>query len=85
MEAPLDQLLTAQNIEWRDRARDVARRVVLPNAWKYDRLQEYPWEIKNALAEAGLMSTWIPKEYGGSGGGVLESVAQALVPEHVAA
>jgi len=68
----LDSLLTPQNIEWRDRAREVARKVVLPNAWKYDRLQEYPWEIKNAMAEAGLMSVWIPKEYGGAGGGVLD-------------
>ena len=71
-EARLDQLLSSQNIMWRDRARETARRAVLPNAWKYDRLQEYPWEIKNALAEAGLMSVWIPKEYGGSGGGVLD-------------
>jgi len=68
----LDQLLSPSNIEWRDRAREVARNVILPNAWKYDRLQEYPWEIKNAMADAGLMSVWIPKEYGGSGGGVLD-------------
>ena len=67
----MDHLLSKQNIEWRQRAREVARKVILPNAWKYDRLQEYPWEIKNALAEAELMSVWIPKEYGGSGGGVL--------------
>jgi butyryl-CoA dehydrogenase len=45
---------------------------VLPHAWKYDRLQEYPWEIKDALAAAGLMKVWIPKEYGGDGGGVLD-------------
>ncbi len=68
----MDHLLADRQIEWRDRAREVARRVVLPNAWKYDRLQEYPWEIKQALAEAGLMKVWIPKEYGGAGGGVLE-------------
>ena len=68
----MDHLLSTQNIEWRDRAREVARNVILPNAWKYDRLQEYPWEIKNALAEAELMSVWIPKEYGGAGGGVLD-------------
>ena len=65
-------MLTKETLEWRDRARDVARRVVLPNAWKYDRLQEYPWEIKQAMAEAGLMQVWIPKEYGGAGGGVLD-------------
>jgi alkylation response protein AidB-like acyl-CoA dehydrogenase len=68
----VDHLLSKQNIEWRQRAREVARSVILPNAWKYDRLQEYPWEIKNALAEAELMSVWIPKEYGGAGGGVLD-------------
>jgi len=68
----LDHQLSAQTLEWRDRAREVARNVVLPNAWKYDRLQEYPWEIKQAIAEAGLMSVWIPKEYGGAGCGVMD-------------
>jgi butyryl-CoA dehydrogenase len=57
---------------WRDRAKAVADKVVRPLAAKYDRLQEYPWEIKDALAQAGLMGVWIPKEYGGSGGGVLD-------------
>jgi alkylation response protein AidB-like acyl-CoA dehydrogenase len=68
----LEQLLSKQNLEWRDRARAVAREVVLPNAWKYDRLQEYPWDVKAALASAGLMKVWIPEEYGGAGGGVLD-------------
>jgi butyryl-CoA dehydrogenase len=57
---------------WRERAREVAEKYVRPNAAKYDRLQEYPWEIKDAIAKAGLMGVWIPKEYGGSGGGVLD-------------
>ena len=68
----MDHLLSTQNLEWRERAREIARTVILPRAWKYDRLQEYPWDIKNALAEAELMSVWIPKEYGGAGGGVLD-------------
>jgi len=68
----LDQILSKQNLEWRDRARAVAQEAVLPRAWKYDRLQEYPWEIKQALAAAGLMKVWIPEEYGGAGGGVLD-------------
>jgi len=68
----VDPLLSPENLEWRERARDVARKVVLPNAWKYDRLQEYPWDVKQALADAGLMKVWIPKEYGGAGGGVLD-------------
>jgi butyryl-CoA dehydrogenase len=45
---------------------------VRPLAAKYDRLQEYPWEVRDALAEAGLFGVWIPKEYGGHGGGVLD-------------
>jgi len=57
---------------WRERARAVAEKVVRPLAAKYDRLQEYPWEIKEAIAEAGLMGVWIPKEYGGQGGGVID-------------
>jgi butyryl-CoA dehydrogenase len=57
---------------WRERARAVAEKVVRPLAAKYDQLQEYPWEIKDALAKAGLMGVWIPKEYGGSGGGIVD-------------
>jgi len=63
--------LTAENHAWRERARDVAERVVRPLAAKYDREQTYPWEIKDAIAKAGLLRVWIPKEYGGDGAGVL--------------
>ncbi len=64
--------LTDQNREWQARARDVAEKVVRPLARKYDELQEYPWEIKDALAEGGFFGVWIPKEYGGAGGTVLD-------------
>jgi butyryl-CoA dehydrogenase len=57
---------------WRARAREVAEKVVRPLAAKYDKAQEYPWEVKEALAEAGLMGVWIPKEYGGQGGGIID-------------
>jgi alkylation response protein AidB-like acyl-CoA dehydrogenase len=65
-------MFSPQNLEWRDKARDLAERVVRPLAAKYDRLQEYPWEIRDALAEAGLFGVWIPEEFGGHGGGVLD-------------
>ncbi|MGQ0613623.1 MAG: acyl-CoA dehydrogenase family protein [Planctomycetaceae bacterium] len=68
----MDHLLSKSSLEWRERARAVAREAVLPSAWKYDRLQEYPWPVKEALARAGLMQVWIPREYGGAGGGVLD-------------
>ncbi len=63
--------LTEENLRWKQKAHDIAERVVRPLARKYDALQEYPWEIKDALAEAGLLGVWIPKEYGGAGAGVL--------------
>jgi butyryl-CoA dehydrogenase len=64
-------MLTEENLHWREKAREVAERVVRPLAKKYDTLQEYPWEIKEALAEAGLFRVWIPEEFGGAGAGVL--------------
>ena len=42
--------LNKENHAWRERARDVADRVVRPLAAKYDREQTYPWEIKKAIA-----------------------------------
>ncbi len=68
----MDELFTKTNLEWRERAREVANRVIRPKAAHYDRVQEYPWEIRDALHEAGLFGVWIPEEYGGSGGGVLD-------------
>jgi butyryl-CoA dehydrogenase len=63
--------LNDENRMWRERAREVAEKVVRPIAKKYDTAQEYPWEVKEALAEAGLLGVWIPKEYGGAGAGLL--------------
>ena len=65
-------MLSEQNLEWRDRARTIAEEVVRPVAARYDEAQEYPWEIKDTLAEAGLLGVWIPREYGGQGGSVLD-------------
>lgn len=66
-----DPTLSMENMEWRARAREVADKYVRPVAWKYDRLQEYPWEIQKRLKEAGLFRVFVPKEYGGDGAGVL--------------
>jgi alkylation response protein AidB-like acyl-CoA dehydrogenase len=68
----LSAFLSEQNLMWRAKAREVAEKYVRPVAAKYDKAQEYPWEIKDAIAAAGLSGVWIPKEYGGSGGGVID-------------
>ena len=67
----IKELLTPENVEYVQRAREVAETVMRPVAAKYDREQTYPWEVQRAIKDAGLAGVWIPKEYGGSGGGIL--------------
>lgn len=76
-----DVLLNAENLEWRARAREVADKYVRPVAWKYDRLQEYPWEVQSRLKEYGLFGVFIPKQYGGASG---SSLNLCLVVEELA-
>jgi butyryl-CoA dehydrogenase len=65
---------------WQSVARKVAEEVVRPLARKYDVLQEYPEEVRQAYVENGLLGVWIPKEYGGHGAGI---VALCLVVEEL--
>ncbi len=67
----MDELLTQENRDYRARAREVAEKAVRPIAAEYDRRQEYPWEVLEALKAADLTGVWIPKEYGGHGAGLL--------------
>jgi butyryl-CoA dehydrogenase len=50
----------------------VADSHVRPVAWRYDRLQEYPWDVQRAIKMAGLFGVFIPPEYGGTSGSVLD-------------
>jgi butyryl-CoA dehydrogenase len=68
----IEELYTPQQVELRNRARELAETVMRPVAAKYDEAQEYPWEVQHAIRDAGLSGVWIPKEYGGMGGGVLD-------------
>jgi butyryl-CoA dehydrogenase len=62
-------------------AREIAEKYVRPGAAEHDRKQEYNWTAARAVAQAGLFRTFVPKEYGGYGAGVL---ALALVTEELA-
>src|SRR5262245_27219262 len=66
------ELLTKQNIDFMERAREVAEKHVRPIAAKHDVEQTYPWAFQKAIKEAGLSGVWIPEEYGGAGGSVLD-------------
>ncbi len=63
------------------KAREIAERYVRPSAAKHDKAQEYNWDAARAVAAAGLFRTFIPKEYGGHGAGLL---ALARVTEELA-
>ena len=62
--------LSAENIDYQQRAREVAESVIRPVAAKHDREASYPWEVFKAIQEAGLTGVWIPKEFGGKGAGI---------------
>ena len=51
----MDELLTKENIHYRELAREVAREHVKPVAAELDRTGEYPWSVIKALQEAELM------------------------------
>ena len=68
----IKELYTDQQIDLYQRSRELAETVMRPVAAKYDVEQEYPWEVQKAIKEAGLSGVWIPQEYGGMGGGVLD-------------
>jgi len=66
------ELLSKQNLEYQERAREVAEKYVRPRAAELDRTGEYGWDILEALKEYELTGIWIPEEYGGHGSGVLD-------------
>jgi len=78
---PQDIVFTPQALELQAKAREIAEKHVRPSAAKYDKAQEYNYEAARAVAEAGLFRTFVPKEYGGLGAGVL---ALSLVTEELA-
>jgi alkylation response protein AidB-like acyl-CoA dehydrogenase len=67
----VDELLSKENLHYRDLAREIAQKYVKPIAAELDRTGEYPWSVIEALNEQRLMGVWIPKDYGGAGAGLL--------------
>jgi alkylation response protein AidB-like acyl-CoA dehydrogenase len=68
----LDYFLTEQQKEIRNLTRTIAEEQVLPVRAALDEKEEFPWDIMKILADAGLFGVYIPEEYGGLGGGLLD-------------
>ncbi|HLF72521.1 MAG TPA: acyl-CoA dehydrogenase family protein [Dehalococcoidia bacterium] len=77
----MDFELSAEHLRVRDLARRVAREVVAPRAAAIDEEAKYPEDVFAAFRDAGLLGLVFPKQYGGSGEGVL---AMSLAIEEVA-
>jgi len=65
--------LTEEQRMLKELARKIAEEKVMPVRAELDEKEEFPWEIMNICAEAGLFGVSLPEEYGGFGGGVFEN------------
>jgi acyl-CoA dehydrogenase len=78
----IDFSLTEEQIALQAMAREFAQKEMKPNAAKYDKGDEFPWEVMQKAFEAGFISCNIPEEYGGGG---LSDLDIALISEELAA
>lgn len=58
----------------RQTAREFAEGEIRPNAFEWEEAGEFPRDLYDEAAEAGLLGIGFPEEYGGAGGGPLENV-----------
>jgi len=68
----MDYFLTEEQKEIQALTRKIAEEKVLPVRAELDEKEEFPREILNILGETGLSGVYIPKEYGGFGGGIFD-------------
>ena len=59
--------LTKHQLDWQERARDIAARELAHRAAEVDRLGQFPTESLEALREEGLWGLRVDKEHGGLG------------------
>lgn len=79
--------MSYQLTEEQEMLRQIVKRLaedkVAPRAAEIDEKDEYPWDLKELIAEQGLLGAGIPEEYGGTGAGlpsvclIVEEIAKA--------
>jgi butyryl-CoA dehydrogenase len=69
----LDYFLTEEQRMMQGLAARIAKEKIRPIRAQLDLNEEFPWQIMNILAEAGLFGVYIPEEYGGTGGGIFDN------------
>ncbi len=70
----IDFSLTEEQEALQGMAHEFAEKEMRPHAAKYDKGEEFAWDIMNKAFEVGLITCEIPEEYGGGGLGHLDTV-----------
>ena len=63
--------LTEHHVEFRTVVRQICVDRIAPRAAEIDETGEFPWDVKEVMADNGLLGLHIPEEYGGSGADTL--------------
>jgi len=69
----VDYFLTEEQQMIREIAAKIATEKVRPIRAELDETEEFPRELMKIMAQADLFGVYLPEEYGGLGGGVLEN------------
>lgn len=78
----IDFQLSEEQMALQKMAREFAQKEMKPVAAKYDRGEEFPWDVIKKAFEVGFLSSSIPEEYGGGGLSTLDTV---IISEELAA
>jgi alkylation response protein AidB-like acyl-CoA dehydrogenase len=70
----MEYFLTEKQQELQKLVRNLAVEKIKPIRAKHDRDSTFPWEIIDDFKKAGLFKIYVPEEYGGTGGDVMDLV-----------
>jgi len=74
-------LPTVEHDELRALVRELADERIVPRAAEIDEKAEFPWDLKELLAQQDLLGTCFAEEHGGTG---LDTIAQCILVEELA-
>jgi len=78
----IDFSLTEEQLALQQTAKEFAEKELKPNASKYDKGDEFPYDVMQKAFDVGFLSCTIPEEYGGGG---LNEIDSTIVSEELAA
>jgi alkylation response protein AidB-like acyl-CoA dehydrogenase len=73
--------LTDEQNEIRELAHRFAEQEIRPIAAEHDETEDVPWDVLRTAAQTGLLSYFVPEEYGG--GGICDALTHCLVKEEL--